>query len=166
MTLDELQKELFKLTEVTTKLDPLAFELTQSRKETAQKTLSSVTSGTASSILGGLGQGVSPVIRGLISLFTGGEDKKELPTFAKFQLPEVIRAEAALSSSGIDAVNYGIDGLPRRIAPAQPASQSPINIHVQTIDSRSFMDHSESIAQAVREAMLNSHALNDVVSDL
>jgi hypothetical protein len=34
------------------------------------------------------------------------------------------------------------------------------------MDSRSFMDHSYDIARAVREAMLNMHALNDVISDL
>jgi hypothetical protein len=46
----------------------------------------------------------------------------------------------------------------------QPAPQ--ITIQVQAIDSRSFQDHSAEIAQAVREAMLNSHALNDVVNEL
>jgi hypothetical protein len=34
------------------------------------------------------------------------------------------------------------------------------------MDSRSFLEHSDEIARAVREAMLNSHALNDVVSEL
>ena len=34
------------------------------------------------------------------------------------------------------------------------------------MDSQSFLDHSYEIAQAVRQAMLNSHALNDVVNDL
>lgn len=46
----------------------------------------------------------------------------------------------------------------------QPAPQ--ITIQVQAMDSRSFQDHSAEIAQAVREAMLNSHALNDVVNEL
>lgn len=41
-----------------------------------------------------------------------------------------------------------------------------ITIQVQAMDSRSFLDHSHDIAQAVREAMLNMHALNDVVNDL
>jgi hypothetical protein len=34
------------------------------------------------------------------------------------------------------------------------------------MDSRSFLDHSDDIARAVRDAMLNMHALNDVVSEL
>jgi hypothetical protein len=41
-----------------------------------------------------------------------------------------------------------------------------ISIQVNALDSRSFMDHSYEIAQAVRQAMLDSHSLNDVVSDL
>jgi hypothetical protein len=44
--------------------------------------------------------------------------------------------------------------------------KSEITIQVQAMDSRSFMDHSHDIAKAVREAMLNMHALNDVISDL
>jgi hypothetical protein len=34
------------------------------------------------------------------------------------------------------------------------------------MDSKSFLDHSDEIAQAVREAMLSSHSLNDVIADL
>jgi hypothetical protein len=42
----------------------------------------------------------------------------------------------------------------------------PITVQVQAMDSRSFMDHSQDIAKAVRDAMLNMHSLNDVISDL
>jgi hypothetical protein len=42
----------------------------------------------------------------------------------------------------------------------------PIQITVQAMDSRSFLDHSDDIARAVREAMLHSHSLNDVVGEL
>lgn len=48
-------------------------------------------------------------------------------------------------------------------APREPAN---ITIQVQAMDSRSFLDHSAEIAQAVREAMLNMHPLNDVVNDI
>ncbi len=34
------------------------------------------------------------------------------------------------------------------------------------MDSQSFLDHSEDIANAVRQAMLNSNSLNNVVNDL
>jgi len=48
--------------------------------------------------------------------------------------------------------------------PSQPTPQ--VTVNVQAMDSRSFLDHSQDIAQAVREAILNMHSLNDVISDL
>lgn len=41
-----------------------------------------------------------------------------------------------------------------------------VTVQVQAMDSRSFLDRSEDIARAVREAMLHSHALNDVINEL
>lgn len=41
-----------------------------------------------------------------------------------------------------------------------------ILVQVQAMDSQSFLDHSQEIAQAVRQAMLNMHSVNDVISDL
>jgi len=50
---------------------------------------------------------------------------------------------------------------------ATPAAASPqITVNVQTMDARSFMDRSNEIALAVRDAMLNLNAINDVVNDL
>ena len=89
-------------------------------------------------------------------------------------------------------VDYGQDGLPRPIwapvqrRPGQPARSAggelenpawpapgaapvyapAVTVQVQAMDSRSFMDHSDEIARAVREAILNSHALGSVVSEL
>jgi hypothetical protein len=99
-------------------------------------------------------------------------------------------------------LNYGQDGLPRRVAQGTPAasrfgdrwgsaareysieteraddglqsgqrpgaarSATQIHINVQAMDSRSFLDHSDDIARAVREAMLNMHALNDVLNEI
>jgi hypothetical protein len=38
-------------------------------------------------------------------------------------------------------------------------------VQVQAMDSQSFLDHSSDIAQAVRQAMLQSSVLNDVVRE-
>ncbi len=46
----------------------------------------------------------------------------------------------------------------------RPTTQ--VTVNVQAMDSRSFLDRSHDIAQAVREAMLNMHSINDVVNDL
>ena len=39
-------------------------------------------------------------------------------------------------------------------------------MNVNAMDSKSFMDHSTDIANAVREAMLNMHPINGVVASL
>ena len=59
--------------------------------------------------------------------------------------------------STANAVNRGATG-----------SQQGQNIlvQVQAMDSQSFMDHSNDIAQAVRQALLNMNSLNDVILDL
>jgi uncharacterized protein YggE len=44
------------------------------------------------------------------------------------------------------------------------APQITVNVHA--MDSQSFMDRSSDIANAVREAMLNSHSINDVIASL
>jgi len=41
-----------------------------------------------------------------------------------------------------------------------------VTVQVQAMDSRSFLEHSEDIARAVRTAVLHSHALNDVLNEL
>jgi hypothetical protein len=60
-------------------------------------------------------------------------------------------------------VEYGQTGQPRAL-PASPAQQ--VTIQVNAMDSQSFLDHSEDIAQAVKAAMLSSSSLNDVIADL
>jgi len=47
-----------------------------------------------------------------------------------------------------------------------PYFAAPITVQVQAMDSRSFLDHSDDIARAVREAILSAHALGDVVNEL
>jgi uncharacterized protein YggE len=50
---------------------------------------------------------------------------------------------------------------------AAPAAAAPqITVNVQAMDARSFMDRSNEIALAVRDAMLNMNAINDVVNEL
>jgi hypothetical protein len=51
-------------------------------------------------------------------------------------------------------------------APQVANAASQITIHVSAMDSQSFMDRSTDIANAVREAMLNLHPINDVVASL
>lgn len=146
------------------------------------------TIGKAASSFLGSGLGLIPAVSALTKLFGGGRSEAP-PSLIKFSAPPSIRFDAdyatlsprgSSTSNSIRSIDYGQnrDGqavLQQAQAPsdAQPKTSnlgtrepSQINIQVNAIDSRSFMDHSQEIATAVREAMLNMHSLNDLVNDL
>lgn len=119
----------------------------------------------AKTILGGLT--LAPLVSALVGLFK--KDKPEPPPLAAYALPPAIQFQGAVQqggSQGILPADYGQDGLPRAIPQGAQYYATPVTVQVQAIDSRSFMDHSEDIARAVRDALLNAHALGDVVSEL
>jgi hypothetical protein len=136
--------------------------------QTAASTIGKVASG-----IFGSGLGLAPVVSAVRHLFGGG-DAPEPPPLVRYIAPAPLRFDGANPTSldlGIPAVDNGQNGQPRIVQPAAAAAavtraDSPITIHVQAMDSRSFMDHSQEIANAVRQAMLNMHSINDVVSDL
>lgn len=108
------------------------------------------------------GFGVASLIKGLF----GGDDAATaaLPQVPKFAPPLAVRQDLAYSSRSGEYVAFDYSeagGLRTRQTPA-----APVTINVQAMDSKSFLDHSQEIARAVREAMLNSHSLNDLVAEL
>ena len=115
--------------------------------------------------------GVGPLVTGLMKLFgRGGSDGEpvsvpELP----YSLPEQISVEAGLAADrSFVPVTYSQGGVSRstmRGAVVSP-STAQVLVNVQAMDSRSFLDHSDDIARAVRDAMLRSHSLNDVVAEM
>jgi hypothetical protein len=122
--------------------------------------------GTIASAVFGSGLGLAPLASAIVGLFR--RDRREPPPpLIEYVAPERLRLEVANPESanagitGFPSVSRGQDGLARAVD-ARPQ----ISISVNAMDSRSFLDHSHEIAQAVRQAMLDSHALNDVVSDL
>jgi len=119
----------------------------------------------ASGLTGGA-LSLSPILSGLLHLFGGGTATSP-PPLVKFALPPAIAFQAAnvpgAQTAGLD---YNQGGTPRVIGSAAAPPAQNITVQVQALDSRSFLDHSQDIAAAVREAMLNMHALNDVISDL
>ncbi|HYZ85287.1 MAG TPA: hypothetical protein VE621_12830 [Bryobacteraceae bacterium] len=117
----------------------------------------------------GTALGISPVITGIARLFGAFRKSEAPPDLVPFSLPSAVRLDAGLvaSTQSIAPVSYGQSGDVRAISEARPASTPPpIQINVQAMDSRSFLDHSDDIAKAVKEAMLHAHSLNDVVADL
>jgi hypothetical protein len=70
------------------------------------------------------------------------------------------------SGGGGSSSTFGVPStMPQTSFSNSPQGQS-ILVQVQAIDSQSFMDHSNDIAAAVRQAMLNMHSVNDVIADL
>jgi hypothetical protein len=118
----------------------------------------------ASSFLGGGLSSLSPLIGGLLSLFGGGGQTLAAPS--PFMLPAPVQSQAGLTASApgqVSPVSYGETGQPR----AQSAGGSAqVTIQVNALDSQSFLDHSDDIANAVKQAILNSNSLNDVISAL
>ena len=125
--------------------------------------IASTVESTAASFLGG-GLSLSPLIGGLLSLFEGGSQTAAPPT--PFVLPAPVQSQAGLTSSGpgqITPVSYSESGQPR----AQTGGAAPqVTIQVNAMDSQSFLDHSDQIAMAVKQAILNSNSLNDVIAEL
>jgi len=116
---------------------------------------------TASQFLGG-GLSLMPMVSLFSSLLGGGQSQSPAP-LAPFSLPPSLNLEA--TTSGQD-VSWGENGLPRSAGGGGSNAGQQITVQVQAMDSQSFLDHSDDIAQAVRQAMLNMNSINDVVTNL
>jgi hypothetical protein len=175
--------QLIPLRETTSDAGRLAAEIEQLRRAVAepaatfQQTTSSASrstepdngSSTAETVLKTVGMitGVGPIATGLMALFGSRRSETTIEP-ALYEAPQSINLESGLTADrGFTAISFAADGTPRQASRSNvAASTPPIQINVQAMDSRSFLDHSDEIARAVRDAMLHSHGLNDVVSEL
>jgi hypothetical protein len=149
-----------------------AVESTRSNTQAVQGS-GAGTGGTGRSVGGtilsalGTGLGVSPLLSGVLRLFGGsGGGSGEPSPLVKFELPVARNVSAGISDAvpgAAFAVDYAQGGAPRAVTQAVAGPQ--ITVQVQAMDSRSFMDHSNDIAMAVRQAMLESSVLSDVVRE-
>ena len=110
------------------------------------------------------------MISGISSLF-GGDHQATPPPLVKYGLPAALQYEGAVTNNGtVSSFDYNDRGGIRTMDAPQAAQQSPssaqVIVQVNAMDSKSFMDHSDEIAQAVRAAILNSSSLNDVISEM
>jgi hypothetical protein len=112
------------------------------------------------------GFGLASLVSGIVGLF--GSKPEEPAPLVHFALPTAVHVEAGLSerTQQFSSLSYSQDGLARSAQPQVPSVVSSAMAPPQLVDSQWFMDHSSQIAQAVRDAMLNSTSLNDVVTDL
>ena len=119
----------------------------------------------AKSVLGSIP--VASLVSGIVGLFTGRGDS-EPAALAEYTAPPQVDFEGASApwpGQQIRAVSYDQYGLPRAQNATAPFFAPTITVQVQAMDSRSFLDHSDDIAMAVREAILNGHALGGVMSE-
>jgi hypothetical protein len=131
------------------------------------------------------GLGLIPLIGGLFGLLGGGGSSAP-PPLVKYAMPEQQYFTGADTGNGFSQADYDQMGMLRaynaatagdstgRSAATTPGGSastgaSPVHqitVNVQAMDARSFLDHSNEIAQAVRQAMLNLSSINDVVNEL
>ncbi|MBZ5603327.1 MAG: hypothetical protein LAO79_13585 [Acidobacteriia bacterium] len=128
---------------------------------------SSSASSIGSTVLGAVenvfGAGIGPLVSGLVGLFGGGGSSEPLPALAPYVAPPSVNVNAGISGSvsGVFATDNAAGGAARPV----PAATN-VTVQVQALDSQSFLDHSQDIAMAVRQAMLESSTLNDVIREV
>jgi hypothetical protein len=163
---------------VIAQVDELRSSIPAPVAATKTQTTTTATSSDSGSTLGSVaktvmesGFGLAPLISGLVSLFSGGSPAAPAP-LVKYALPAAVSFQAAESQGQVTGLDYDQTGMARSYAPAGASggtangAASQITVNVQAMDARSFMDRSNDIALAVRDAMLNLNAINDVVNDL
>ena len=112
--------------------------------------------------LGG-GLGLSSMISGLAGLFGGGDGGSTPPAPTPYIQPLPINLEAGFSDAS-GGSGFGVDAAQGGAPRAMTGGAAPqITVQVQALDSQSFLDHSNDIAMAVRQAMLETTVLNDVI---
>jgi hypothetical protein len=123
----------------------------------------STVGGALGGVLGG-GLGLAPLVSGIAGLFGGGDSSAPAapPTYMA-PLPIHMDAGFHEGSGGAFGVDAAQGGAPRAMTNS-PSSQ--ITVQVQAMDSQTFLDHSGDIALAVRQAMLQSSVLNDVIREV
>lgn len=124
--------------------------------------------GIANSFLGGGLGGLSPILSGLIGLFGGGSSAPA--PLVPFTLPPSVQFQGGIDgggNGGVTASDSGQNGTPRSVGSQGTSSNSPqVTIQVNAMDTQSFLNRSSDIAEAVRQALLHSNSLNDVVAGI
>lgn len=111
---------------------------------------------------------LNPVL-GLMRLFGGGgkAEPVELPKYERPARQSVTAGISAEQGWRMQGVDYEAGGRARAVESGSNGAQAPaqVTVQVQAMDSRSFLDHRDEIAAAVRQALLESHTLGDVLGE-
>jgi hypothetical protein len=107
-------------------------------------------------------------IAGLVSLFTGRKQSEEqLPVPVMSPRPAKRSVEYGLVASEGGALRTADTDESGRVRLRENKSEglSQVVVQVQALDSRSFLDHRDEIASAVRQALMESHGLGSVLGE-
>ena len=96
--------------------------------------------------------------------------KKVSSAFSAFELPPSLSLEVANTDNilaGFPRIVRRQRGEVRQIqSEGALAAQPQVVVNVNAMDTQSFMDRSNDIARAVRDAMLHMHPVNDLISEV
>jgi hypothetical protein len=139
-------------------------EALQSNTSAQDHSAGSSTAGSvASDLFGGPPGFLTPLISGIAGLFGSSSTPAALPVYTP---PPAVGISGALSAPIPASTTSSPGSTPASTGSGQQTSTQQITVNVNAMDSQSFMDRSSDIADAVREAMLNMHPINDVVASL
>jgi hypothetical protein len=126
--------------------------------------------GIASALSGGLASigGISSLITGIVHLFGGGGKKKAPPPLVEFHLPASQQQTLSISSKG-NSVHQGSVAETTSVgAPGAGIYRDASQFHTSgsSPSTQWIQEQSGQIAEAVKNALLNSSSLNDVIGEL
>lgn len=128
--------------------------------------------GLAANATGGLGLGsllssglgIFSLGRSIAGLFQS--DDAEEPQITTPYEPPPSLALAIERQSSPPTVGATRIGAASTLAPANAPRESNVTVNIHALDSQSFLDRSSELADAVKDAVLRSHSLGDVVGQL
>ncbi len=123
--------------------------------------------GIASALGGGLGSigGVGVLVSGILNLFGGGSSKNTPPPLVEFQLPASQEQTAYLSSKGNTVYHGSAEESSIRPTAGTSIYAGP-NAGSPSYGAQNPQYRNADVVQAVKNALLNSSSLNDVIAEI
>lgn len=107
--------------------------------------------------------GLNPILGGIVRLF-GGSGEEEALTLPLAARPTRVRYEAGYAG-GQDELQFVDRDAWGSVRPAGPVSTPSVVVHVEAIDTRSFLERAPEIAEAMRKALLESGEIRAVLNE-
>jgi len=107
--------------------------------------------------------GLNPILGGLLRLF-GGAGEEEAAALPPAMRAGKTRYEAGFAG-GPDELQFVDRDAWGAVRPAGPVAAPSVVVHVEAMDSRSFLDRAPEIAEAMRKALLESEEMRAVLKE-